>query len=221
MKEMGIQEKKPALLNERTLLLKPYLAQKWGLTEALIIQQICFLSKACQYQGVHLEAARASYTRLQKHLSFFTRRWLIKKTKKLESEGVIQVTRTKRVNLIGLTDSTRTFMTEQEEISVTKMIVFPSLVQKVGLSAAVLMQQVHLRTYESNENKGVIMSVKRWSEGVCPFFSASTVQRVLAELKKKELIVVTKYHDEFGSTNCFRINYANLEAMMKSDDALN
>lgn len=214
MSELQIQLGKKALLSGKTLLLRPFLAVHFGVAQALLTTQVMFLSKQIVHQGVNLNAARISYTRLQKHLPFFSRRWIIATVRSMEKKGVLEVIRTGRVNILAANGQADVGEEHPSPSAGAIMLVFPALACAVGLHEAIILQQIHIRCCEYDGSMWAIASFRRWHSDILPFFSIATIKRLISKLREAGLIHVTDYHSEDGVVNRYRVNYLNLAKVL-------
>lgn len=95
--------------------------------------------------------------------------------------------------------------------------VLPTLATKIGLNNAIVVQQVHYWLRISNNIRDghawVYKSMDEWAEQF-PFYSKRTVQRIIAELESKEILVVGNFNKlKFDRTKWYRIDYENLEKL--------
>ena len=213
MAEFQIQLEKQALLSGKTLVLVPDLAVHLGVAQALLTRQVLFLTKQIVHDGVNLDAARISYTRLQKHLPFFTRRWIIESVRSLEEKGVLRVTRTGRVNILALNGQAK-FAKLHSPSAGASMLVFPALACAVGLHEAIVLQQIHLRCFGCDGSMWAIASFRRWHTDVLPFFGIATIKRLISRLRAAGLIHVSDYHNDVGVVNRYRVNYLKLAEVL-------
>jgi len=212
-KQLTIELCKQALLSgSSVLMLRPIFAiSLGGVAEALVFQQLYYKAGgfADEYEN---HTARFSYTRLQKQLPFFTRRWIIEIINRLEKKGAIKVIRSSRVNVYTL-DGTYNFVQLTPQNSAA-MLVFPELACKVGLMEAVALQQIHIRNYDTDGSNWVIRSLNQWHSDVFMFSSIATVRRLFSKLAKQNLIYVKPYHGEEGTVNSYRVNYVELASAL-------
>ncbi|MCQ9615924.1 hypothetical protein L1889_03750 [Paenalcaligenes niemegkensis] len=92
--------------------------------------------------------------------------------------------------------------------------VLPDLAVAIGLNEAIVLQQIHYWLRKSNVvidgERWVHNTVQQWQEQF-PFWSADTVRRTLASLKKKGLLVAERHgKSRFDRTNYYRIDRAVL-----------
>jgi hypothetical protein len=92
----------------------------------------------------------------------------------------------------------------------------PELATAIGLSDAIILQQVHYWAGKSKHKYDgrtwIYNSVTRWQEQF-PFFSYSTIRRTLERLEMCRLLVVGNYNrDRRDRTKWFAIDYERLEA---------
>ncbi|RNC98256.1 hypothetical protein [Lysinibacillus halotolerans] len=95
--------------------------------------------------------------------------------------------------------------------------VLPTLATKIGLNNAIVVQQVHYWLRISNNIRDghawVYKSMDEWAEQF-PFYSKRTVQRIIAELEGKEILVVGNFNKlKFDRTKWYRIDYEKLEKL--------
>ncbi len=214
LKPLKIELGKQSMLNGSSVLtLRPYwVLNLGGVAEGLIFQQLLF--RAGGFIDEEGRTVRFSYTRLQKQFPFFTRRWIIEIISRLEASGAIDVIRSSRVNVYSVSGNcdVKFEITSQ---NFATMIVFPELACKVGLLEAVVLQQIHIRNYDSDGSKWVIRSFNQWHDDVFMFSSISTIKRLFAKLTKQKLIFVKPYHGEEGTVNSYRVNYVQLASVLE------
>ncbi|MGE1197390.1 hypothetical protein ACQJ18_22090 [Priestia megaterium] len=102
------------------------------------------------------------------------------------------------------------------------LIVLPALAVKVGVNGALFLQQLHYWLEKSvNMQDGytwVYNTNQQWLQQF-PFWSLSTIQRIISKLEKEGLIVKGKYNrSKFNNTVWYRIDYKKLEELMPSDE---
>jgi len=98
------------------------------------------------------------------------------------------------------------------------LVILPQLAVAIGLNEAIFLQQLHYwLTKSKNAVKGRLWSYSSYEElqKQFPFFSVKTIQRVIKNLKDKELIFVDNFNqDRRNKTNWYSINYTNFESLM-------
>lgn len=102
------------------------------------------------------------------------------------------------------------------------LIVLPALAVKVGVNGALFLQQLHYWLEKSvNVQDGytwVYNTNQQWLQQF-PFWSLSTIQRIISKLEKEGLIIKGKYNrSKFNNTVWYRIDYKKLEELMPSDE---
>lgn len=102
------------------------------------------------------------------------------------------------------------------------LIVLPQLAVKIGLNEAIFIQQIHYWLQKSknviNGHKWTYNSYEKLQEQF-PFFSTSTIKRIIKNLKEKELLIVDNFNkDSRNKTNWYAINYTKFDALMDSSD---
>ena len=104
-------------------------------------------------------------------------------------------------------------------INESPLQVLPSLAAEVGLNEAIVLQQIHYWTQprgqwkpkEHDGHRWVYNSYARWVEQF-PFWSESTVRRVIKSLEKEGLIISTQPNKADGdTTKWYRINHTALQ----------
>lgn len=100
--------------------------------------------------------------------------------------------------------------------------VLPSLAKEIGLNEAIILQQIHYwLNYAKVEHEGkmwVYKTYERWQEQDFPFWSVDTIKRAIANLRKKELLLVAKLDSNaFNRVNHYTINYEKLEEISKKE----
>jgi DnaD/phage-associated family protein len=99
------------------------------------------------------------------------------------------------------------------------ILVLPSLATKVGLNEAIFIQQLHYWLKDSNNirdnHKWVYNTYEDWQEQF-PFWSVSTIRRIITKLEKANLIIIGKYNKmKIDNTKWYRLNYELLEDMSR------
>lgn len=210
-KALEIQVHRQAMLNGPVLMLRPVWALSvGGVAEGLVYQQLIFRAGGWDDDG---HSVRFSYTKLQRQLPFFTRRWLIEIIKRLEAKGAISVGRGARVNtytVIGKYDG----HPEATDQNTAAMLVFPQLACKVGLMEAVALQQIHIRSHIYDGSSWVIRTFHQWQSEVFMFLGLATVKRLFAKLRNQGLIFVKPYHSENAIVNSYRVNYLRVAEVL-------
>lgn len=89
--------------------------------------------------------------------------------------------------------------------------VLPSLAKAIGLNEAIFLQQLHYWLLRSkNEHEGKLWvhnTFEKWQEQF-PFWSTRTLQRIVAELVKQEIVIVRKFGaSNWDHRNWYSINY--------------
>jgi len=204
---MRLQLGKQALCTGRVLRLVPHLALQLGVPEALVFWQLAYL--ATNGNVSDLEPVRLSYTRLQKHFPFYSRRWLITVVGRLEDLGAITITRTGRVNRLEIVGEYK-LGPMPTEAHAAAMLVFPDLACKVGLLDAVALQQIHLRHFLCDGSAWAVKSMTQWHDTVFPYLGLATVKRLFARLQKRELIYTRRCEAQGIPVNGYRVNYVRL-----------
>lgn len=97
------------------------------------------------------------------------------------------------------------------------ILVLPSLATKIGLNESIFLQQLHYWLKDSNNirdnHKWVYNTYEDWSEQF-PFWSVSTIRRIITKLENLNLLIIGKYNKlKIDKTKWYRINYEMLEGM--------
>lgn len=97
------------------------------------------------------------------------------------------------------------------------LVLQKTLAVKLGLNEAIMLQQIHYwASMKKNLKDGyywVYNSYEDWSEQF-PFFSKSTIGRVLRNLEKSGVIIVGNYNKlSFDKTKWYRIDYNAVKAL--------
>jgi hypothetical protein len=214
MESIVIQCNKNALLSSPAIpLFLTNVSEFGGALEALVYQQIGFLSKQIFHGGKNIKAARVSYTRLQKYVPTATRRTIIKVIADLKNCGAIFVYRTKRVNLLSI-NSEYQFKTKNDDKADAAMLVFPALLMKLTLLETIALQQIHMRCKGFDGSFWMISTCNQLQCQIFPFVSLTTVSRLVASLRQKGLIYVKPYVTEDGVVNSYRVNYHKLAELL-------
>ena len=214
MKPISIQCYQNSMLSSSAIPLFPSnICEFGGALEALVYQQIRFLSKQIYYDGHTINAARLSYTRLQKHIPAVTRRTIIKVIADLKNCGAIFVYQTKRVNLLSINDGYQ-FKTKNDDKADAAMLVFPALLMKLTLLETIALQQIHMRCIGYDGSYWMIRTCSQLQSQIFPFVSLATVSRLVASLRRKELIFVKPYQSDDGPVNSYRVNYKGVAELL-------
>jgi DnaD/phage-associated family protein len=99
------------------------------------------------------------------------------------------------------------------------ILIIPSLAARVGLNEAIFIQQLHYWLKDSKNNKDgftwVYNTYEDWQEQF-PFWSVSTLRRIITKLEKAGLIIIGNYNKlKIDNTKWYRINYSQLECMSR------
>jgi len=102
------------------------------------------------------------------------------------------------------------------------LVILPQLAVKIGLNEAIFIQQTHYWLQKSkNDFKG-----RKWTynsyeklQEQFPFFSISTIKRIIKNLKNKELLIVDNFNkDSRDKTNWYSIDYVKFNALIDGSD---
>ncbi|GGE58410.1 DNA replication protein DnaD [Priestia taiwanensis] len=97
------------------------------------------------------------------------------------------------------------------------LMVLPKLACKLGLNEAILLQQLHYWLQDSKNirdgHKWVYNTYDAWILQF-PFWSGSTLRRVMKRLEKEGYIITAKYNQmKIDNTKWYRIDYKRLERL--------
>jgi DnaD/phage-associated family protein len=97
------------------------------------------------------------------------------------------------------------------------LIVLPSLASIVGLNESIFLQQLHYwlqrSPHEFEGYKWVYNTYEGWEEQF-PFWSKSTIRRIVTKLEKQELIIPGNFNrSKIDKTKWYRINYEKLSRL--------
>lgn len=202
------------MLSGPSLILRPRWAREFdGVAEGLVYEQLRYRIKSSELTHEDRPALRSSYTRLQRQLPFYTRRWIMEIVRRLQSTGTIEVVNTKRVNLFVLNDAYE-YKVKSTGQNSAAMLLFPALACKVGVLEAVALQQIHLRHYFADGHHWAIRSLSRWQSESFMFIGIATVQRLFARLRQEGLVLVRSYADDAGHVNSYRVNYVKVAEVL-------
>ena len=106
-------------------------------------------------------------------------------------------------------------------ISESPLLVLPSLAETIGLNEAIVLQQIHFWTSKEKHYKDgrywVYNSYDSWADQF-PFWSKSTIIRILNRLENEGLIITANYNAlKIDRTKWYAINYENMERLSKID----
>jgi hypothetical protein len=216
-KPLEIQLHKPAMLTGDVLTLRPFWALEFGsLARGLVFQQLLYRAKGFENSDGESATIRFSYTKLQAQIPFYTRRWIIKIISELRDMNAIEVTRTRRVNIITMNGKRPSLQKATLQNKAT-MLIFPSLVSKIGLLESIALQQIHIRHHNSDGSMWVIRSFAQWQTDVFMFLGIATVKRTFASLRAQNLIYVKPYNGEDATVNSYRVNYLRVAEVLNID----
>lgn len=102
------------------------------------------------------------------------------------------------------------------------LVVNPELAAAIGLNEAIVAQQLHYwLERSSNEHDGhkwVYNTIREWREQF-PFWSATTIKRIMASLREKKLVVVEQgVAQSMDRTNWYRLDYSALPQLDRARD---
>ncbi|WP_346200422.1 DnaD domain protein [Caldifermentibacillus hisashii] len=109
-------------------------------------------------------------------------------------------------------------------INENPIIVLPTLAKKIGLNQALFIQQLHYWLADSKHTydgyQWVYNTYEDWHRQF-PFWSTSTIRRIIGKLESEGLIVSGNYNRfKMDKTKWYRINYEYLESLMDEDAQL-
>ncbi|PIC61545.1 DNA replication protein DnaD, partial [Sporosarcina sp. P12(2017)] len=99
----------------------------------------------------------------------------------------------------------------------------PSLAMKLGLNAALFLQQLHYRLNISKNirdgHKWVFNTYDDWIEEF-PFWSLNTIKRITYDLERKGYLISTSKHNKMkiDNTKWYRIDYEKLPSVYKPSE---
>lgn len=100
------------------------------------------------------------------------------------------------------------------------LIVLPSLAIEIGLNEAIFLQHIHYwlgkSKHERDGRKWTYNSIPEWQEQF-PFWSESTIKRVISNLEKRNLLLSTSKYNKLSidRTKWYSIDYQALESMTR------
>lgn len=97
------------------------------------------------------------------------------------------------------------------------LVIAPSFAKVVGLNESIILQQLHYWLQKSNNQKNgyswVYNTYEDWHKQF-PFWSVSTIRRIITKLENQELIIVGNFNKiKIDKTKWYRINYPKIEGM--------
>lgn len=106
------------------------------------------------------------------------------------------------------------------------IVVVPELAARFGLNEAIVLQQIHYwieinRQSGKNSIDGYWWTYNTYTEwqSQFPFWSESTVKRIIANLEKKGVVISGTFNKVgFDRTKWYRIDYAKIECLSSTDD---
>lgn len=109
-------------------------------------------------------------------------------------------------------------------INESPILVLPTLAKKIGLNQALFIQQLHYWLADSKHTydgyQWVYNTYEDWHRQF-PFWSTSTIRRIIGKLEREGLIVSGNYNRfKMDKTKWYRINYEYLESLMDEDAQL-
>jgi DnaD/phage-associated family protein len=101
------------------------------------------------------------------------------------------------------------------------LVILPSLAASVGLNESIVLQQLHYWLERSNHvydgYKWVYNTYEEWQEQF-PFWSVSTIRRIITKLEDKGLIIVGNFNkSRVDKTKWYRIDYDKLNALSEPE----
>jgi DnaD/phage-associated family protein len=101
------------------------------------------------------------------------------------------------------------------------LVILPSLAAKVGLNESIILQQLHYWLERSNHiyegHKWVYNTYEEWQEQF-PFWSVSTIRRIISKLEDKGLIIVGNFNkSKIDKTKWYRIDYDKMNALSEPE----
>lgn len=102
------------------------------------------------------------------------------------------------------------------------LLILPELAAKLGLNETIFLQQLHYWLQDSKNvrdgHKWVYNTYDEWHKQF-PFWSLSTLRRVIAKLEKENLIITGNYNRfKLDKTKWYRINYDSLGPLLDMKD---
>lgn len=116
------------------------------------------------------------------------------------------------------------FSEGQEVVAISKLLieeyplqVLPSLAVKIGLNEAIVLQQIHYWiTVSGNKKDGrfwIYNTYDAWVEQF-PFWSKSTIRRIIDNLEKSGLLITGNYNKaKFDRTRWYTIDYEKVNEL--------
>jgi DnaD/phage-associated family protein len=101
------------------------------------------------------------------------------------------------------------------------LVILPSLAASVGLNESIILQQLHYWLERSNHvyegHKWVYNTYEEWQEQF-PFWSVSTIRRIISKLEEKGLIIVGNFNkSKIDKTKWYRIDYDKMNALSEPE----
>lgn len=214
--ELSINQNKLKLLSSSAYVFSPIYAIHFeSPTLALVYKQLLYRAttkgKGNKLIDNDVLSVRFSYTRLAKMFGY-SRRWMVKIVSELVTKEAIEIQKNGRVNTLVFKKIK--LNVEETTRNNSKMLVFPELLNEVGLLEAIALQQIHIRHCKKDGSFWVVRSYKQWQDEVFMYMSISTVKRLFKKLEYKKLLLVQKYEDEFGYVNSYRVNYQKIASIL-------
>jgi len=200
------------LINEPPLFVLPTLAQKIGLNEAILVQQLHFWLLRSKNEKAGHRWVYNTYDDWLEQFPFWSNKTIRRIVRKLEDENIVistyefnrDINKTKwyriNYNVLGdITGNTSLDANSEYLICEPPLIVLPTLAVQYGLNEAMFLQQLQFyQTLIDKEIDGHIWIAKSYSSwlGQFTFWSSDTLARIIKKLTENGLILNTaKYNN--------------------------
>jgi hypothetical protein len=99
------------------------------------------------------------------------------------------------------------------------LVVLPSLAVAIGLNESMFLQQIHYWCNRSkhikNGSRWIYNTIQEWNQQF-PFWSESTIKRIIKDLRERNLIIVKNFNKVgYDRTNWYTVNYLVLDELSK------
>jgi hypothetical protein len=202
------------LTNEAPLRLIPILALQVGLVPGLFLSQVAYWLNKTTAKHHGLKVVRWSYSGWQRQLAFLSRSQIFNIVAELEKKKAITVVRGKGVIRIGPNEVQLKPVAHEPQKNKAALLVFPTLAKVIGLREALILQQVHIRTYHDTMPPWARKSIRRWHDDCLKFIPLRTLERCFASLIREELLIAKRMDGPGGGVNAYKIHYDKLKVRL-------
>ncbi|GAB1534414.1 hypothetical protein ADMFC3_00450 [Geovibrio sp. ADMFC3] len=212
------------LINEPPLFVLPTLAQKIGLNEAILVQQLHFWLLRSKNEKAGHRWVYNTYDDWLEQFPFWSKSTLRRTVEHLENKGIVvstlefnrDINKTKWYRLDYSVLASITGEQEHSEYLINEppLVVLPTLAVNYGLNEAMFLQQLHFfQSFTEKEADGYKWIAKPYQVWLSQFsfWTDFILSKVIKNLTDKNLIINTdKYSSRMMKTKWLRINYENV-----------